>query len=196
MKVSIISFLLSMVVISGTETPNYKKIKKFKDFELRNYESIIIATTTVERDFSESNSIGFRRLANYIFGDNDKNIKIEMTAPVITSFNSLYENQKDISFIMPKKHNLNSLPLSNKNNVSIKVKEVGLVAVIGFGGWATEERTNKYLNKLKILIQNEKLNISDEIIVAQYNSPWAIPPFRKNEILIPLDKKNNQGLFK
>ena len=119
-----------------------------------------------------------------------------MTAPVITSFNSLYENQKDISFIMPKKHNLNSLPLSNKNNVSIKVKEVGLVAVIGFGGWATEERTNKYINKLKILILNEKLNISDEIIVAQYNSPWAIPPFRKNEILIPLDKKNNQGLFK
>ena len=196
MKVSIISFLLSMVVISGIETPNYKKIKKFKDFELRNYESIIIATTTVERDFSESNNIGFRRLANYIFGDNDKNIKIEMTAPVITSFNSLYENQKNISFIMPKKHNLNSLPLSNKNNVSIKVKEVGLVAVIGFGGWATEERTNKYINKLKILIQNEKLNISDEIIVAQYNSPWAIPPFRKNEILIPLDKKNNQGLFK
>ena len=196
MKVSIISFLLSMVVISGIETPNYNKIKKFKDFELRNYESIIIATTTVERDFSESNNIGFRRLANYIFGDNDKNIKIEMTAPVITSFNSLYENQKNISFIMPKKHNLNSLPLSNKNNVSIKVKEVGLVAVIGFGGWATEERTNKYINKLKILIQNEKLNISDEIIVAQYNSPWAIPPFRKNEILIPLDKKNNQGLFK
>ena len=196
MKVSIISFLLSMVVISGTETPNDKKIKKFKDFELRNYESIIVAITTVERDFSESNSIGFRRLANYIFGGNDKNIKIEMTAPVITSFNSFYENQKDISFIMPKKHNLNSLPLSNKNNVSIKVKEVGLVAVIGFGGWATEERTNKYINKLKILILNEKLNISDEIIVAQYNSPWAIPPFRKNEILIPLDKKNNQGLFK
>jgi len=196
MKVSIISFLLSMVVISGIETPNYKKIKKFKDFELRNYESIIIATTTVERDFSESNNIGFRRLANYIFGDNDKNIKIEMTAPVITSFNSLYENQKNISFIMPKKHNLNSLPLSNKNNVSIKVKEVGLVAVIGFGGWATEEKTNKYINKLKILILKEKLNISDEIIVAQYNSPWAIPPFRKNEILIPLDKKNNQGLFK
>ena len=102
----------------------------------------------IKTDLNTKMNNGFRTLANYIFGDNDKNIKIEMTAPVITSFNSLYENQKDISFIMPKKHNLNSLPLSNKNNVSIKVKEVGLVAVIGFGGWATEERTNKYINKL------------------------------------------------
>ena len=190
MKINIILFFLAMVAKSSIETPDFNTIKKFKDFELRDYGSIIIATTTMERDFTQSNSIGFRRVASYIFGGNDKNMKIEMTAPVMTSFNFSNKNEQDISFVMPKKHNLSTLPLSKRKDVTIKEKELGIVAVIAFGGWATEEKANKYIKKLKILIENENLKTSNEIIIAQYNSPWIIPPFRKNEILIPLDKNN------
>tara|TARA_X000001036_G_scaffold407826_1_gene417559 strand:- start:1351 stop:1926 length:576 start_codon:yes stop_codon:yes gene_type:complete len=188
MKIYIILFFLAMVSKTGIETPDFNIIKKFKDFELRDYGSIIIATTTMETDFSQSNSIGFQRVASYIFGGNDKNMKIEMTAPVMTSFNSLNKNKQKISFVMPKKHNLNTLPLSKRKDVTIKEKELGVVAVISFGGWATEEKANKYIKKLKILMENENLKTSNEIIIAQYNSPWIIPPFRKNEILIPLYK--------
>tara|TARA_S200000501_G_scaffold86154_1_gene78994 strand:- start:3944 stop:4519 length:576 start_codon:yes stop_codon:yes gene_type:complete len=188
MKIYIILFFLAMVSKTGIETPDFNIIKKFKDFELRDYGSIIIATTTMETDFSQSNSIGFQRVASYIFGGNDKNMKIEMTAPVMTSFNSLNKNKQQISFVMPKKHNLNTLPLSKRKDVTIKEKELGVVAVISFGGWATEEKANKYIKKLKILMENENLKTSNEIIIAQYNSPWIIPPFRKNEILIPLYK--------
>jgi hypothetical protein len=30
------------------------------------------------------------------------------------------------------------------------------------------------------------LESNGDFLVAQYNSPWAIPPFRKNEILIKI----------
>ena len=39
-----------MVSKSGIETPDFNRIKQFKDFELRDYGSIIIATTTLEED--------------------------------------------------------------------------------------------------------------------------------------------------
>jgi len=189
MKINTILFFIAMVSKSGIETPDFNRIKQFKDFELRDYGSIIIAKTTLERDFSQSNSIGFQRVASYIFGGNDKNIKIEMTAPVMTSFNSLNQNEQEVSFVMPKKHNLSTLPLSIRKDVKIKQRELGIVAAISFGGWATQEKVDKYIKKLKVLMENEKLKTSNEIIIAQYNSPWIIPPFRKNEILIPLHKK-------
>ncbi len=40
----------------------------------------------------------------------------------------------------------------------------------------------------EFLIKEENLIKFNEIIVAQSNAPWAIPPFRKNEILIPIKK--------
>ena len=188
MKINIILFVLVFAMNSGIETPNFKIVKKYKNFELRDYGSIVIATTTLERDYSRSNSIGFQKVASYIFGGNDKNMKIAMTAPVMTSFYSSDDKEQEVSFVMPRKHSLKTLPVSLREDVVIKEKELGLVAAISFGGWATEVRTKKYIKKLDLLIEKESLIKLNEIIVAQYNSPWAIPPFRKNEILIPIKR--------
>ena len=32
-------------------------------------------------------------------------------------------------------------------------------------------------------INENNLEINSELMVAQYNSPWTLPPFRKNELL-------------
>ena len=45
---------------------------------------------------------------------------------------------------MPKKHNLDTLPAPNRNDVIIKEKELGLVAAISFGGWQ-QKREQKNL---------------------------------------------------
>ena len=187
MKINIVLLFFAMALNSGIEKPDYKLVKKYNNFELRDYGSIVIATTSLERNYSRSNSVGFQKVASYIFGGNDKNMKIAMTAPVMTTFRSLNKEQ-EISFIMPKEHNLDTLPAPNRKDVTIKEKELGLVAAISFGGWATEERTKNYIKKLNLLIENENLIKLNEVIVAQYNSPWIIPPFRKNEILIPIKK--------
>jgi len=188
MKINTVLLFFAMAVNSGIEKPDYKVVKKYNNFELRDYGSIVIATTSLERNYSRSNSVGFQKVASYIFGGNEKNIKIPMTAPVMTSFYSSKNEEQEISFVMPKKHNLDTLPAPTSEDVTIKEKELGLVAAISFGGWATEERAKKYIKRLEMLIKKENLIKYDEIIVAQYNAPWAIPPFRKNEILIPVKK--------
>ena len=188
MKINIVLLFFAMAISNGIEKPDYKVVKKYNNFELRDYGSIVIATTSLERNYSRSNSLGFQKVASYIFGGNDKNMKIAMTAPVMTSFHSSKNKAQEISFVMPKKHNLDTLPAPDRDDVIIKEKELGLVAAVSFGGWATEEKVKKYIKKLDLLIKKENLIKFNEVIVAQYNAPWAIPPFRKNEILIPVKK--------
>jgi hypothetical protein len=63
------------------ETPQYQVISEYNGFEIRRYNEMIIATTSVRSDYKGSTSSGFRRIANYIFGGNDKEMKIAMTCP-------------------------------------------------------------------------------------------------------------------
>ena len=49
--------------------------------------------------------------------------------------------------------------------------------------WATEKRVNYYKKKLDKYIADSNLEIVSSLMVAQYNSPWAVPPFRKNELI-------------
>ena len=67
------------------ETPNYRVIKKSGSYEVREYEPMIIARTLVRSDYKEATYTGFRRIANYIFGGNEKNMEIAMTAPVLSN---------------------------------------------------------------------------------------------------------------
>ena len=80
------------------ETPKYKLIKKFKSFEIREYEAMIIARTLVSSDYSDAADMGFQRVANYIFGDNDKDMKIAMTAPVL--LNSPVDAEDEYKYLL------------------------------------------------------------------------------------------------
>jgi hypothetical protein len=102
------------------ETPEYELISKHDGFEIRNYSEMIIATTCVKADYKSSTSSGFRRIANYIFGDNDKEMKIAMTAPVISDCPFEGLEAYNISFVMPKEHSMKDLPKANTRHVSIK----------------------------------------------------------------------------
>ena len=102
MKINIVLLFFAMAINNGIEKPDYKLVKKYNNFEFRDYGSIVIATTSLERNYSRSNIVGFQKVASYIFGANDKNMKIAMTAPVMTSLHSSKNKQQEISFVMPK----------------------------------------------------------------------------------------------
>ncbi len=180
---------LSFIIPNQTlaiETPKYKLIKKENGFEVREYEPMIIASTSVKSDYSDATSIGFRRIANYIFGGNAKSMSIEMTAPVLTNSPGTGENY-EIQFVMPSRHSLDDLPKPIVSNVFIRKLNLGKTAVLKFGGWATKNRTAFYKSKLSDLLKSNGYKPIGSYLVAQYNSPWAIPPFRKNEIIVEID---------
>ena len=179
----VIALFFSQNSIMAIETPNFKLIKKQGEFEIREYEPMIIAMTKVKSGYREASSTGFRRIANYIFGGNQKQMEIKMTAPVITDVPNV-KGMYDILFVMPSEHKFDDLPIPDNDNVELKVKELGKTAVIQFGGWATESRATHYKEKLEQFIETSGYEINSDYMVAQYNSPWALPPFRRNEIII------------
>jgi SOUL heme-binding protein len=65
-----------------TESPAYTVESKDGDVEIRVYPGYILAQVDVKADFDSAIGMGFRILANYIFGGNKKKSRISMTAPV------------------------------------------------------------------------------------------------------------------
>ena len=93
------------------ETPKYNKILKSGRFEIRDYDSMIIASTGVKASYREATYTGFRRIAKFIFGGNADNLSIAMTAPVMTTLEEQKNYQSyEISFVMPKEFSIESLP--------------------------------------------------------------------------------------
>ena len=183
MMYAIIFFALTLQSI---ETPKYKLLQKYENFEIRDYGTLITAYTIVNEDFRTSTYTGFSRVANYIFGGNSKEMKIAMTAPVITQISEDNSKAHIIHFVMPSKHNLDTLPNPNLQNVNVHKESLGVVAVFKFGGWATEKRSKKFIDILMQKLGENNIEIVGDIRVAQYDGPTTIPPFRKNEILIPV----------
>jgi len=173
------------------ETPEYELISKDDGFEIRRYSEMIIATTSVQADYKSSTSSGFRRIAGYIFGGNDKEMKIAMTAPVISDCPSEGLNTFNISFVMPKEYSIDDLPKANTSLVSIEQESLGDVAVLTFGGWATESRSISYQQKLSALLKKSGIESQGGFMVAQFNSPWTLPMFRKNELMVRIINKSS-----
>ena len=146
---------------------------------------MIIAKTSVMSDYSDASSTGFMRIASYIFGGNSASMSIEMTAPVLTNTPDP-EDIYEIQFVMPSEHSMEDLPQPNSQNVTLKKVNLGKTAVLRFGGWATKDRASHYQNKLSDLLAASGYTVNGTFMVAQYNSPWAIPPFRKNEIIVQI----------
>ena len=181
-----ILFTVGIILGSELETPAYQLIEKDGQFEIRKYDPMIIAITEINSNYRESTSTGFRRIANYIFGENDQNMEIAMTAPVISSSPVNNDGIYDVAFVMPSKHSLSNLPDPNYNNVIVKEENLGKIAILRFGGWATEDKVIKYQKKLEMILIKKRYPINGDFMVAQYNSPWALPPFRRNEIMVPI----------
>ncbi len=179
-----IYFFLIVPVTMAIEKPQYEILERHGSVEIRQYPKVIIAGTKVEQPYRAALYSGFRSIANYIFGGNDENMKIAMTAPVISHQVEKNVETHEILFIMPKKYEIDSLPKPDRGNVYLEERTLDKVASIRFGGWATEKRVFRYQAKLFRKISKLGLEQIGPPMVAQYNSPWALPPFRRNEILI------------
>ena len=69
----VITVLAMSFTSKGTETPEYKVLKTIEDVEIRLYPNMIVAKTALSgNSFDKQGSDGFRTIAGYIFGGNEK----------------------------------------------------------------------------------------------------------------------------
>ncbi len=180
-------FIVAQVIMAfqsdAIETPKYTVIKKFEEFEIRQYDTMIIAQTTLpSASYDASSSMGFRRVASYIFGGNDKKQSISMTAPV---FMEMGANTK-MAFVMPKNYQLSDLPTPNSKDVELKQIMPKKYAVLSFSGYASDQKIKDKISLLRTLLLKENLAQASEFQYLGYNPPWRIIG-RKNEIAVEIN---------
>jgi hypothetical protein len=183
-------FLVFQLVVSMTtsdiETPKYKVLKKYPRFELRQYESMILATTNLgTASYDEKASEGFRTVASYIFGKNKSNEKIAMTAPVIYHADSI----STLSFVVPRSKTQESMPVPIDQNLTFVVQAPKLLAVLDFGGFINNEKLAARMAELKIALLKEGFQIKGQGYYFGYNPPWQLIG-RKNEVAFELESVN------
>ena len=101
----------------------------------------MIAKTIIDQGSLDEDNNMFRKLGGYIFGNNDKNASIPMTAPVITQSTSAgYE----MIFFMLSVDSPDQLPRPTNDAVLLETMEIGKAISISFGMWATEARVASY----------------------------------------------------
>jgi len=185
LAIIVFTFIMAGILNGGQlYEPEFKLLDKKRKIEIRQYADIILATTKAEMSYKEATHSGFRVLANYIFGNNKSRTEIPMTAPVLTNLPG--NDYINISFVMSKDYTMESLPKPNNDRIRFHTLSIGKAVVVKFGMWATPQRINKMKSKLEKYLNDNNLEVKSDFYVAQYNSPWALPPFRRNEIIVSI----------
>ena len=184
--VLMLSQLFMAYKTSKIESPSYKVIKSFEDFEIRNYDAMVVAKTEIKSEaYEESSSSGFRTIANYIFGGNKENQQIAMTSPVIMEMGE----KSSMSFVMPEEHAIENLPEPNSKNVEIIQIQPKTYAVLEFTGYANDKKIKKHTKRLLQFMKAENLVPIGTIKYLGYNPPWQVLG-RKNEVAVEVDYSN------
>jgi hypothetical protein len=174
------SFIQSSM--SKIEKHNYTVVKKYDDFEVRDYESALFSSVVLsDSTYENSSNKGFRILAGYIFGGNENGEKIAMTSPVAME---LGDSMK-MSFMVPTRYEEQDLPKPNNEKIFFERKKGNRMAAIRFGGWANDQRIEKYKNKLIEALKKEGISHTGNFVYLGYNPPYALIA-RRNEVVVEL----------
>jgi len=200
MRKIILLVLLSIVFYTGgimaIEEPKYTIESKKEHYEIRRYESTLVAETKIEASFDESGNKAFRILADYIFGNNKSKARLEMTAPVtmqeqsekITMTAPVSQTRTSdgflIQFTMPEKFTIDTIPEPNDPRVKIRVIASRKVAAYTYTGSWSEVYYKEQLSKFLSELNRDGVRVIGEPVFARYNSPFQLWFLRRNEILI------------
>ena len=180
--------------MSNVEQPDYKLVTSEENIEIRDYPPMVLAEVEVSGERKQAINEGFRILADYIFGNNTTNKKMEMTTPVTQALSEkiamtapvLQEQLVDkwkVRFIMPKKYSLETLPKPYSKEVLLISLPARRFAVIRFAGLVSDENIKQYTRALEAYILAHTLKPVGGPLLAFYNPPWTLPFLRRNEIM-------------
>ncbi len=163
------------------EEARYDVVKSNEVYEIRKY-SDRLAIQVVKTNQNNS----FRKLFNYISGDNETKEEIKMTTPV-TQMQK--EGNMSMQFYLPEKFNKDNVPNPSSSDVEIINIEGGYYAVIRYSGRASEKNFIKHKVILEKQLKKDNILILSSAIKATYNSPFTLPMLRRNEAMFKVNWK-------
>ena len=182
------------------EEPAFEVVAVRDDYEVRRYEPYIVAEVDVVASSEQgAGNTAFGILAGYIFGDNRKRTKMAMTAPVEStqagekmSMTAPVESVATggtytYAFVMERKYTLDTLPEPVDPRIRIVTRPARHVAVLRYSGSWSEKNSRRHQAELMRALDADGLAPEGPVTLARFNSPFALPVFRRNEIQVEVD---------
>lgn len=190
----------SVVGVREAEEPAFSVVERMGAVEVREYPPRVAAETTVDSGEIEARSTGFRRLAGYIFGNNRSRAKVAMTAPVAQAKESIAmtapvaqgrdaAGQWTIRFFMPAKYTMETLPRPLDPTVRLVAVPSEMMAVLRFSGSTAPDAVKARERQLLRTLQGRAWQPTGTAVAWFYDPPWTLPPFRRNEVAVPVTRR-------
>ena len=150
----ILLILTSILTLSSQlmayEETNYEIVKENKIYEIRKYPNrLVIETSSIEGN-------GFRKLFNYISGNNEESQEIKMTVPVTQEIKN---GSMTMQFYLPLKFNKDNAPKPSNSDIKILNIEGGYYAVIKYSGRSSDKNFLKNKNILEKQLKQDNITI-------------------------------------
>ncbi|MDB4082305.1 heme-binding protein [Candidatus Pelagibacter sp.] len=174
--------VLSLIIafkVTAYEEANYEVVKQNKVYEIRKYSDRLAIETII---YNQGSS--FRKLFNYISGNNENKEEISMTTPV-TQIEK--KGSMTMQFYLPSKFNKDNIPSPSNSDVKILNIKGGYYAVIKYSGRASDKNFIKHKNILKNELKKNDILILSSPIKATYDKPFTLPMLRRNEAMFKIE---------
>ncbi|XP_073431830.1 heme-binding protein 2 [Dendrobates tinctorius] len=173
---------------SELQTPKWTAMETTSpDYEMRQYEPAKWVSTELMtvKDWDSAVSTCFMRLFSYIQGNNEKKVKVEMTAPVTTFIEPgtgpACESTITVSFYIPPEHQ-DDPPKPSENKVFVTERPQTTVYVRSFGGFANGMKNQEQILQLSECLKRDGKLFDESIYyTAGYDSPFKLLN-RHNEV--------------
>ena len=194
----LIGLIMAAPAANAVEEPQWTLVYEDGAFSIRDYAPTVVAETHVSGERGAAINAGFRRLARFIFGGNEPNREIAMTAPVaqrpegeriaMTAPVSQVASNEGwvVTFYMPPGSRLEDMPRPLDDSVVLREEAARRVAVLRFSGLATQSNLARHADELRQRVEGRGEVASGDVSYAFYNPPWIPPWARRNEVMIAL----------
>ena len=180
------------------EEPAYNVVEINSGVEVRRYQPAMLASVTVSKESDDFRHEAFRRLASYIFGENDGGARLAMTSPVLQEkeigekipmtapvLQTGQGSQWTMSFMLPKEFVSKKPPTPLDPTISFQKVEARTVAACRYNGNNNQEKMDANRTKLETWLKaHPSYKAVGEIFWAQYDGPFVIPILKTNEALV------------
>lgn len=177
-----ISQIWAQSQVSDIEMYPYNVLRIHENIEIREYEKANFIYATMDSDsYAQSSSKGFRTLAGYIFGGNERNQEIAMTSPVEMEMG----NTVTMKFLVPAEYDIDEMPSPDNAEVKFMTEEKRIMAAISFGGFADDQKIMRYKELLFKKLADAGIEHTGQWSFMGYDPPYKLVD-RRNEVLVEL----------
>ena len=164
----------------GYEQPPYTVDVSDGAFELRSYGAHLVAEVQVTGSREGAVGKGFRVLAGYIFGGNDRGEKIAMTVPVAQS--PVADGAWTVRFMLPAAADIAALPVPRDGAIRFVTMPPERQVTLRFSGLRGDGMLAQQAQALRLWAEGQQVQITAGPHYYFYDGPMTLPWNRRNEV--------------